>query len=142
MHYADTSVLVTALTVEPESAPALEWLMAHQGSICLSDWTMTEFAGALSRKRRAGDIDERTRSDAHEIIDRLSRESLTLFAVTRAHFREAAAVCRTDLGLRSGDALHIAVARDHKLTIVSRDQVMIRGARELGLDALILGEAS
>ena len=142
MHYVDTSVLVTALTVEPESSIALDWLVAHQQSTCLSDWTLTEFAGALSRKRRAGDIDDRTRNEAHGLIERLSRDSLTLFAVSRAHFREAATVCRADVGLRSGDALHVAVARGHGLTIVSRDQAMVLGARELGLEAILIGEAA
>jgi len=142
MHYPDTSVLVTALTVEPESAVALEWLVAHQDSTSVSDWTLTEFASALSRKYVSDDIDERTRNDAQDVFERLSSESLTLLQVTRTHFREAVKVCRADAGVRSGDALHIAIARDHGLTLVSRDRAMIRGARELGVDALLLDETA
>lgn len=141
MHYVDTSVLVTALTVEPESPAAMSWLVDHQETAFLSDWTLTEFAGALARKRRMGDIDDRTREGAHELLDRLSRESLVVLPVTSTDFREAVGVCRADVGLRSADALHVAVARAHRFAVISRDQVMVAGARQLGLDAVLLGAA-
>ena len=61
MHYADTSVLVTALTDEPDSVLVRRWLVGHHDSTFISDWTLTEFAGALSRKKRAGDVDDNAR---------------------------------------------------------------------------------
>lgn len=142
MHYADTSVLVTALTDEPDSVFIRRWLVRHDDSTFISDWTLTEFAGALSRKKRAGDVDDNARREAKAGLADLSGSSLTLLTVTRAHFHDAADVCEADVGLRSGDALHIAVARDHGLTIVSRDRAMVRGARELGLEAVLLEERS
>jgi predicted nucleic acid-binding protein len=37
------------------------------------------------------------------------------------------------LPLRSGDALHLALARRHRLTLVSADQTLGRCAQALGL---------
>lgn len=140
MHYADTSVLVTALTDEPHSVFVRRWLVGHHDSTFISDWTLTEFAGALSRKKRAGDVDDDARREAKAGLADLGGNSLTLLTVTRAHFHDAADVCEADVGLRSGDALHVAVARGHGLTIVSRDPAMVLGARELGLEAILIGE--
>ena len=58
MLYLDTSLLVSALSNEPRSAIANDWLAKQVASqLVISDWAITEFSSALSLKLRMGIID-------------------------------------------------------------------------------------
>lgn len=142
MHYIDTSVLVTALTAEPETSTACQWLFANQDSAYISDWVLTEFSGALALKLRIGALSDESSRAARLAMTKLVKGSLILLPVTRACFNVAAEFCDSGADLRSGDALHAAIAQAYDLTLASRDRGMVRGARELGLEAVLLEEAS
>ena len=43
-----------------------------------------------------------------------------------------------DLGLRGGDALHLAVAHRHGLEMVSADQILLAAAAHLGVEARLV----
>jgi uncharacterized protein len=62
MLYLDTSVIVSALTKEADTALSQFWLAKQETSeLTISDWTTTEFASALSIKlrTRALGVDDR-----------------------------------------------------------------------------------
>lgn len=64
MLYLDTSVLVAALTREPRTADMQAWLGAQEaGTLCISDWTVTEFSSALSMKVRMEILTAHERAD-------------------------------------------------------------------------------
>jgi len=55
MLYVDTSVLVSALTNETDTSLWQTWLAEQDApELAISDWTVTEFAAALSNKLRTG----------------------------------------------------------------------------------------
>lgn len=61
-------------------------------------------------------------------------DSLADIEVAPHHFEAAARMCdRPDLGLRAGDALHIAIAESGHLTLVTLDTRMADAALQLGI---------
>ena len=141
MYYVDTNILVSALTPEPVKHAARAWLVDHQDATFVSDWVITEFSSALSVKSRFTGLSDVDRSQALDGLSRYISTSLTVLPVGRNDFRTATRWCGApELGLRAGDALHLAVASTHELTVITRDQVMVAAARELGLDVVLFEE--
>src|SRR4051812_12569624 len=112
MPYLDTSILVCALTHEAETARVQAWLGAQAaGDLAVSAWVATEFSAALSIKVRRKDLMPEHRAAALTAFTRLSAESLISLAISEHQFQTAARFAdQSHLGLRAGDALHLAVA--------------------------------
>ena len=143
MFYVDTNILVSALTPETAKHQARQWLLAHQKTSFVSDWVVAEFSSALSVKSRFSDFSEADRSQARLGLKRYLDASLAVLPVGRDDFRVAADFCEDpDLGLRAGDALHLAVASARGLTMITRDRGIAGAARQLGLPAILLDETS
>ncbi|QEE44388.1 type II toxin-antitoxin system VapC family toxin [Rhizobium sp. WL3] len=126
MEYIDTSIIVALLAREPAAERVSAWLREQTpGSLHVSGWTMTEFSSALSLKLRTGQIDIEQKSTALAAFNRLVSRSLVVLPVASPDFHAAARLCdRSELGLRAGDSLHIAIAVRSGLPIVTLDKVM------------------
>jgi len=126
MVYLDTSILVALLTREPSARRVSEWLRQQApGSQHVCGWTVTEFSSALSLKLRTGQIDTVLKMTAMVAFNRLISSSLVMLPVASPDFHAAARLCdRSELGLRAGDSLHIAVAVSSGLPIATLDKVM------------------
>ena len=100
------------------------WLAEQEpGSLGISDWVTTEFSSALSVKLRSGQIEASHRAAALAMFTRLSAESLTLLPVSGVQFRAAARFAdQFALGLRAGDALHLAICADRGATLCTLDR--------------------
>jgi predicted nucleic acid-binding protein len=62
--------------------------------------------------------------------------------VTGGQFRAAAKFADLhDLGLRAGDALHLAIASEHGATIYTLDQRLADAGPELGVPAQMLADS-
>ena len=143
MFYVDTNILVSALTPETARREARQWLLAHQMTSFVSDWVIAEFSRSLSVKSRYSDFSEADRFRARVGLKRYLEASLAVLPVGRDDFRVAADFCEDpELGLRAGDALHLAIASAHGLTMITRDHGMARAARQLGLPATLMQEIS
>ena len=131
MIYCDTSLVVSAITEEPATVEARRWFREHgEAGLCASLWTDTEVASGLAQKQRAGKLD-RVQHVALLVHWRRLMDSWRVLTVEARHFAEAADL--TALGLRAGDALHLAIAADHRAAMATRDRELARAAASLGL---------
>jgi predicted nucleic acid-binding protein len=131
--YLDASVLVAlfvrdALTVRSEA-----FLRAHAPLLIVSDFAAAEFASAIARRVRMGEI---VIDDAHIAFSNF--DIWTERATQREEIRTAdikaaeAFLRRLDLNLRTADAVNIAIARRLDAALVTFDEKMAASARVLG----------
>lgn len=138
--YIDTSVMVAALTNEAETARMQAWLASQNpASLLVSDWVVTEFSSALSIKLRTGQITVADRANALALFTRLCVDSFECLPVTGQQFRTAARFSdQYALGLRAGDALHLAICADHGVMLCTLDRRLAEAGPQLGLRATLL----
>jgi predicted nucleic acid-binding protein len=138
--YPDTSLIVAALCKEAMSARAQDWLADQDASrLVISDWPITEMASALTIKVRLRGIGVAGRAAVLAVFNGLVAESFTLLPVSSGQFWTAARfVYQCRLGLRAGDALHLAVAAEHGATVWTLDQMMVEAGLVVGVPARLL----
>jgi uncharacterized protein len=140
MLYLDTSVMVSALTNETDTAAVQTWLSEQDvQDLTISDWVVTEFSSALSIKLRTGQLGPEHRASALAAFTRLGSETLRILPVDRASFRTAARFADQDaLGLRAGDSLHLAICADQGATLCTLDRRLGEAAPLVGVEAVLL----
>ena len=139
MIYLDTSVVVALLTPEPRSPHALDWFEQCREPLISSDWLITETHSALGLKQRQHGLTLQARQAAGEQFERLLQGGIELRSLERDRFRQAAELLQDQaLGLRAGDALHLAVALHSRCTqLASFDVRMQQAAAALGMGSAL-----
>jgi predicted nucleic acid-binding protein len=132
-------LLVAALTRESKTATVQRWLREQSTTaLALSDWTITEFSAALSLKLSATDHGRRP-ADVLAEFARWVEESFTLFSISSLQFRTAARFAdQHALGLRAGDALHLAVCADQGATLCTLDRRLGKAGPSFGVKTTLL----
>ena len=103
------------------------------GEALISDWLTTEVSSALSSKVRTGALTPSRRAVALTAYQRMFLDDLIVLPVTASDFREAARIAdRYDLGLRASDALHLAIATNHRATLLTLDRRLHAAGLALG----------
>ncbi|MBW8785221.1 MAG: type II toxin-antitoxin system VapC family toxin [Novosphingobium sp.] len=135
MIYCDTSLLVASLLPEAETERVLTWKSRQSAEpLAVSGWTVTEVSSALSLKVRSGAISLENRTEVLNLWHRLLEQNLVVVPVAAAAFELAATFTdQVELGLRAGDALHLAVASLGGYSVATLDRGMADAAIAFGL---------
>jgi hypothetical protein len=138
--YLDTSVLIAVFTPEAESGRVEAWMRGQaREQFVVSDWVVTEFSAALSVKLRRGHI-----ALSHQVatLARFSEfctDNTPVLPVSPAHFHAAAGFAdRYAIGLRAGDALHLAIAAQHGASLCTLDRRLGEAGPQLGIATILI----
>ena len=141
MIYCDTSLMIASLIPEGASDSVQAWLAEQaEGTLCISDWVVTEFSSALGIKLRRGVIPADRQS--HILAEWRARiaDQLTLLPVPQPAFALAARYCEMPAtGLRGSDALHLAVAALGGHALATLDARLVEGAQAVGVRVVPIG---
>lgn len=131
MIYLDTN-LVVALCAREQDSDRVEAALASIGEpLVTSEWTRVEFTSAIGIKVRNRELSEplarRALADYYQAFE----PGIKVVTPSREDYILAADYLQNlKSGLRSGDALHLAVAVNQKVTrLLTLDKVFIKSAR-------------
>jgi uncharacterized protein len=133
--YVDTSVWVALVSFEESSTDLKAWLERETAILATSQWTMVETASALSIKVRRGDLTATQASEQLKALGAFFASDVSLLPIASKDYEQATKLCTdTHSGLRSGDALHLAVATRLKIdSLLTLDKNMAKNGLQLGL---------
>ena len=133
MLYVDTSVLVALCTNEAKNADVVKWYSNCTDELASAAWCVTEFASAMGLKQRTGQLTESQAQSAWLQFERICANDLELLPVGAMTFHKAAMLTMdASIGLRAGDALHLACAMEAKAKgLVTLDVVLAKNAKRV-----------
>jgi uncharacterized protein len=137
--YLDTSVLAPFYWTEALSTSVLNLFQQHE-TLVISELSEVELLSALSRRVRMQEIDL---ADANTIADRfqahLDARFYTRITLTSRHYQIAKNwMQQFDTPLRTLDALHLAIASELNVPIITADIGLAKSARRFHLQVQIL----
>jgi len=140
--YLDTSAAVALFVPEPKTPAIAAWFAANADPLVAADWIVTELASALAIKERRGDLEAEQALAVWQEFSAICGTGLRLVPVTRAAFAAAAELVRdARTGLRAGDALHLAVAREvGAAEIATLDATLAANAESKGVRPILFAD--
>lgn len=103
--------------------------------LAVSEWTLLEFALLLARHVRSRSLDVADARIAEARFDAMVDQSFIVYVPNRNDFEQASQwVGYFDMGLRAGDALHLAIAKNRSAAVIhTLDKLMIGTGTRLGV---------
>ena len=136
MLYFDTSFLAPLILEEPTSVAVERFVSGlAAGSLAISHWTRVEFSSLLAREVRMGGLEPPAAMAADAEFEAVVAESFIVIVPAADDFDLAKRYLgEFSLGLRAGDALHLAIASNHRAeTIFSFDRKLLSAGKAIGL---------
>ena len=125
--YVDSCVLRSLLIGDSGYTDSERWLI-NQGdqTLWISHWVLLEVAGVVATCVRRGQLTAEQAQTIGSEFESFRQERLTLIEPRGTDFLQARQWLERclHLPLRSGDALHLALANRHQLTLVSADHAL------------------
>ena len=135
--YLDASVLVALLTDDALSERAHALMLDITPVLVLSDFAAAEFASAIARCVRTGDMSKHEARAAFSLLDDWAERAVQRVQTIPADIADAeSALRRLDLTLRTPDAINIAIAHRVGASLVTFDEKMAQAARQLGIGTI------
>ena len=138
MFYLDTSFLFPYFIPEKASRAVEKFLSSIKTEeLAISQWTRTEFVSALGIKIRTQRFSEDAARRVLAAFDEITGHYFTVIQIMERDYLLAAEfLLQWSLGLRAGDALHLALAKNHGAKrIYSLDKSLIKAASRLRIPA-------
>lgn len=136
MIYFDTSFLAPLFLTE-ETSVRVERTMARLGAseLAASHWTRVEFASLLAREVRMGAMSEEVAFRVDAEFQAVLQETFAVILPDANDYERAREYLgHHRSGLRAGDALHLAIARNREAeAIYSLDKLQVKACRSLDL---------
>jgi uncharacterized protein len=136
IRYFDTSFLAPLFRKESTTARVGRFIAGLPiGELAISRWTEVEFASLLARDVRVGAIGGDDARAADALFEEVVQQSFIVLLLGPDDYRLAKDYLFVfESGLRAGDALHLAVAANHRAAaIYTLDKTMIAAGKKLGL---------
>lgn len=140
MLYFDTSILAPLILPEATSGKIAVFVRSlRDEELAVSHWTRVEFASLIAREVRIGGLDIQAAVRADARFEAMVNESFSVllpnaddFALARRYLGQF------KTGLRAGDALHLAVAKNHRAAaIYTLDKTLLKAGKILDLPVSI-----
>lgn len=141
MYYFDTSFIAPLLLEEPASGKVEAYVRKlPPGELYVSHWTRVEFASLLAREVQTGGLEETAARETAERFETLIEESYEVLTPRSDDYDLAREyLLHFPTGLRAGDAIHLAVAKNNGAKgLLTLDQGLLKAGRLLRL-AVALG---
>lgn len=142
MYYLDTSVLVPLFVKEKKSSLVRQFFeqYSQHTELAISIWTVTEFTSAIGMKVRLKEFSDDLAKKAIKIFKEAFQKNITVFSLEDADFNLAVEyLTEFSLGLRAGDALHLAIAqRQNAKKFFTFDQKLLELAPKFKLQIVSL----
>ncbi|MBF0093332.1 MAG: type II toxin-antitoxin system VapC family toxin [Alphaproteobacteria bacterium] len=136
MHYFDTSFLVPLILPEATSDKITKFLVDLSAEdLAVSHWTRVEFSSLLAREVRMGGLSAEAAREADVRFEAMVEESFAVILPNGDDFNLAKEYLGNyESGLRAGDALHLAIAKNHRAeAIYSLDKTLLKAGKNIGI---------
>ena len=136
MLYFDTSFLAPLIIPETTSGKVAAFvgrLPAEEFTVC--HWTRVEFSSLIAREVRMGGLDVQAAARADARFEAMVDQSFSVLLPNADDFALAKRYLgRFETGLGAGDALHLAVADNHRAAVIySLDKTLLKAGKILDL---------
>lgn len=140
--YLDTSAVAPMFVPDGHSDAMREWLARKAQPLVISDFGAAEFAAAVGRLLRMGEL---RAADTNAVLSRFDRWRADQVSVRLTTANDIAACDRLvrDFRLKLGapDALHLAIAITIDAPLVTFDHRLARAARRVGHPVAVPNQA-
>lgn len=139
--YLDSCVVLSLFLGDTGYGAAEHWLLAQADQpLWVSHWVLLEFSGVVAFCLRRGELTAQRGRAIHAEFECFRHERLGLLEPRGADYLQARQWLQEFKGppLRSGDALHLAIAKRQSLTIASADQGLLKAAEALHLPFVLI----